>query len=209
MATPSEINNVFTTRQLSYYKVDRDLRAGDLALIHYKDDPSVYNDYSDASHTYMVYVKEIILNKEGYEHLTTYKLDVYCEGYERSCSIVRWMISYIVPVEITDEIYQKAKNKLERKAAREKKLAEEREEQRRHDEEQMRILRENLRKQEEEERQAKIRKEEERRAEPLTITVGMWEDLMGQLSVLQEMVSDLGGSVRGLRNHCYGYGMEE
>ena len=102
-----------------------------------------------------------------------------------------------------------AKDKLDKQIAREKKLAEEREEQRRRDEEQMRIFKENLRKQEEADRLARIQAEEERRAEPMMITVGMWEDLMKQLSDLQETVSDLEGSVQGLQYRCYGPGMDE
>ena len=73
----------------------------------------------------------------------------------------------------------------------------------------MRIFKENLRKQEETDRLARIQAEEERRAEPMMITVGMWEDLMKQLSDLQETVSNLEGSVRGLQYRCYGVGMDE
>ena len=73
----------------------------------------------------------------------------------------------------------------------------------------MRIFKENLRKQEEAGCLARIQTEEERRAEPMMITVAMWEDLMKQLSDLQETVSNLEGSVRGLQYRCYGPGMDE
>ena len=118
------------------------------------------------------------------------------------------MIS-IDTISITDKICQKAKDNLDEQIAREKKLAEERAEQQRRDEEQMRIFKENLRKQKEADRLARIQTEEERRAEPMMITVGMWEDLMKQLSDLQETVSNLEGSVRGLQYRCYGPGMDE
>ena len=73
----------------------------------------------------------------------------------------------------------------------------------------MRIFKENLRKQKEADRLARIQAEEERCAEPMMITVGIWEDLMKQLSDLQETVSELEGSVRRLQYRCYGPGMDE
>lgn len=208
MATPLEISKILNTRQLSHYKILRAAEVGDLALIRVKDEPSVYNNYSRAVHTYLIKIKEIV-SKER-EHNDVYKFDVYDDGCARcNRTLERWQILSIVPISITDETYQKAKDKLDKQIAREKKLAEEREEQRRRDEEEMRIFKENLRKQEEADRLARIQAEEERRAEPMMITVGMWEDLMKQLSDLQETVSDLEGSVHGLQNRCYGPGMDE
>ena len=208
MVTPLEISKVFNTRQLSHYKILRAVEAGDLALIRVKDEPSVYNNYSRAIHTYLIKLNGIV-SKEN-EHNDVYKFDVYNDGCVRSnCALEKWQILSIDPISITDETYQKAKDKLDKQIAREKKLAEELEEQRRRDEEQMRIFKENLRKQEEADRLARIQAEEERRAEPMMITVGMWEDLMKQLSDLQETVSDLEGSVRGLQYRCYGPGMDE
>lgn len=54
MVTPQEIRKVFTTRQLSYYKVLRNVMAGDLAVIRLKDEPNSYNNYSTAIHTELV-----------------------------------------------------------------------------------------------------------------------------------------------------------
>ena len=208
MATPLEISKVFNTRQLSHYKILRAVEAGDLALIRVKDEPSVYNNYSRAIHTYLIKLNGIVSKEQ--EHNNDYKFDVYNDGCVRSnCTLEKWQMLSIDPISITDETYHKAKDKLDKQIAREKKLAEEREEQRRRDEEQMRIFKENLRKQEEVDRLARIQAEEERRAEPMMITVGMWEDLMKQLSDLQETVSDLEGSVRGLQYRCYGPCMDE
>ena len=208
MATPLEISKIFNTRQLSHYKILRSVEAGDLALIRVKDEPSVYNNYSRAIHTYLIKLNGIV-SKEN-EHNDVYKFDVYNDGCVRSNgTLEKWQIISIVPIVISDEVYQRTKDKVEKQIAREKKLAEERAEQQRRDEEQMRILKENLRKQEEADRLARIQAEEERRAEPMMITVGMWEDLMKQLSNLQETVSDLEGSVRGFQYRCYGPGMDE
>lgn len=208
MVDPQEISKVFNTRQLSRYKIIRAAKVGDLALIRFKDEPSVYNNYSRAVHTYLIKIKEIV-SKER-EHNDVYKFDVYDDGCAHcNRTLERWQILSIDPISITDEAYQKAKDKLDKQIAREKKLAEEREEQRRRDEEEMRIFKENLRKQEEAERLARIQAEEERRAEPMMITVGMWEDLMKQLSDLQETVSDLDSLVQSLKYSCYGIGMDE
>ena len=208
MATPQEISKVFNTRQLSRYKIIRAAKVGDLALIRVKDEPSVYNNYSRAIHTYLIKLNGIVSKEQ--EHNDVYKFDVYDDGCVRSnWTLEKWQMLYINPISITDEIYQKAKDKVEKQIAREKKLAEEREEQRRRDEEQMRIFKENLRKQEETDRLARIQAEEERRAEPMMITVGMYEDLMKQLSDLQETVSNLDSSVQNLQYSCYGIGMDE
>ena len=208
MATPQEISKVFNIRQLSRYKILRAVEAGDLALIRVKDEPSVYNNYSRAIHTYLIKLNGIISKEQ--EHNDVYKFDVYDDGCVRSnWTLEKWQMLSIVPISITDEIYQRTKDKVEKQIACEKKHAEERAEQRRRDEEQMRIFKENLRKQEEADRLARIQVEEERRAEPMMITVGMYEDLMKQLSDLQETVSNLEGSVRGLQYRCYGPGMDE
>lgn len=208
MVTPLEISKVFNTRQLSHYKILRAAEAGDLALIRVKDEPSVYNNYSRAIHTYLIKLNGIVSFEQ--EHNDVYKFDVYDDGCVRSnWTLEKWQILSITPISITDKIYQKAKNKLDKQVAREKKLAEEREEQRRREEEQMRIFNENIRKQEEADRLARIQIEEERRAEPMIITVGIWEDIMKQLSELQNTVSDLECSVHGLQNRCYGLGLDE
>lgn len=202
MATPQEISKVFNIRQLSCYKILRAVEAGDLALIRVKDEPSVYNNYSRAIHTYLIKLNGIISKEQ--EHNDVYKFDVYDDGCVRSnWALEKWQMLSIEPILISDEVYQRTKDKVEKQIAREKKLTEER------DEEQMRIFKENLRKQEEADRLARIQAEEERRAEPMMITVGMYEDLMKQLSDLQETVSDLEGSVRGLQYRCYGPGMDE
>ena len=202
MATPQEISKVFNIRQLSCYKILRAVEAGDLALIRVKDEPSVYNNYSRAIHTYLIKLNGIISKEQ--EHNDVYKFDVYDDGCVRSnWALEKWQMLSIEPILISDEVYQRTKDKVEKQIAREKKLTEGR------DEEQMRIFKENLRKQEEADRLARIQAEEERRAEPMMITVGMYEDLMKQLSDLQETVSDLEGSVRGLQYRCYGPGMDE
>ena len=208
MATPQEISKVFNIRQLSRYKILRAAGVGDLALIRVKDEPSVYNNYSHAIHTYLIKLKDIVVKEQ--EDNNIYKFDLYDNGCcNFNGTLEKWQMLSIVPISITDEIYQKTKDKLDKQIACEKKHAEERAEQRRRDEEQMRIFKENLRKQEEADRLARIQAEEERRAEPMMITVGMYEDLMKQLSDLQETVSDLEGSVRGLQYRCYGPGMDE
>ena len=208
MATPLEISKVFNTRQLSHYKILRAVEAGDLALIRVKDEPSVYNNYSRAIHTYLIKLNGIVSKEK--EHNDVYKFDVYNDGCVRSnLTLEKWQILSIDPISITDETYQKAKDKLDKQIAREKKLAEEREEQRRRDEEQMRIFKENLRKQEETDCLARIQAEEERRAEPMMITVGMWEDLMKRLSELENAVSNMENITRGLCYNCYGPGEEE
>ena len=208
MATPLEISKVFNTRQLSHYKILRAVEAGDLALIRVKDEPSVYNNYSRAIHTYLIKLNGIVSKEK--EHNDVYKFDVYNDGCVRSnLTLEKWQILSIDPISITDETYQKAKDKLDKQIAREKKLAEEREEQRRRDEEQMRIFKENLRKQEEAYRLARIQAEKERRDEPMMITVGMWEDLMKRLSELENAVSDMENITRGLCYNCYGPGEEE
>lgn len=208
MVTPLEISKVFNTRQLSHYKVLRAVEAGDLALIRVKDEPSVYNNYSRAIHTYLIELKDIVVKEQ--EDNNIYKFDLYDNGCcNFNGTLEKWQILSIDPISITDETYQRTKDKLDKQIAREKKLAEERAEQQRRDEEQMRIFKENIRKQEEADRLARIQAEEERRAEPMMITVGMWEDLMKQLSDLHETVSDLEGSVRGLQCRCYGPGMDE
>ena len=208
MVTPQEIIKVFNIRQLSRYKIIRAAEVGDLVLIRVKDEPSVYNNYSRAIHTYLIKLNGIISKEQG--HNDVYKFDVYDDGCVRSnWTLEKWQMLSIVPISITDEIYQKTKDKLDKQIAYEKKHAEERAEQRRRDEEQMRIFKENLRKQEEADRLARIQAEEERRAEPMMITVGIYEDLMKQLSDLQETVSNLEGSVRGLQYRCYGPGMDE
>ena len=208
MVTPQEISKVFNIRQLSRYKIIRAAKVGDLALIRVKDEPSVYNNYSRAIHTYLIELKDIVVKEQ--EHNDVYKFDVYNDGCVRSnCTLEKWQIISIVPIVISDEVYQRTKDKVEKQIAREKKLAEELAEQQRRDEEEMRIFKENLRKQEETDRLARIQAEEERRTEPMMITVGMWEDLMKQLSDLQETVSNLEGSVRGLQYRCYGPGMDE
>ena len=208
MVTPQEISKVFNTRQLSHYKILRAVEAGDLALIRVKDEPSVYNNYSRAIHTYLIKLNGIVSKEK--EHNDVYKFDVYNDGCVRSnLTLEKWQILSIDPISITDETYQKAKDKLDKQIAREKKLTEERAEQQRRDEEQMRILKENLRKQEEADRLARIQAEEERRAEPMMITVGMYEDLMKQLTDLQETVSNLDSSVQNLQYSCYGVGMDE
>lgn len=208
MVDPQEISKVFNTRQLSRYKIIRAAKVGDLALIRVKDEPSVYNNYSRAIHTYLIELKDIVVKEQ--ERNNIYKFDLYDNGcYIFNETLEKWQIISIDPISITDEIYQKAKDKLDKQIAREKKLAEERVEQQRREEEQMRIFKENLRKQEEADRLARIQAEEERRAEPMMITVGMWEDLMKQLSDLQETVSNLDSLVQSLQYSCYGIGMDE
>ena len=208
MVTPLEISKVFNTRQLSHYKILRAVEAGDLALIRVKDEPSVYNNYSRAIHTYLIKLKDIVVKEQ--EDNNIYKFDLYDNGCcNFNGTLEKWQMLSIEPISITDEIYQRTKDKVEKQIACEKKHAEERAEQRRRDEEQMRIFKENLRKQEEADRLARIQAEEERRAKPMMITVAMWEDLMKQLSDLQETVSNLEGSVRGLQYRCYGPGMDE
>lgn len=208
MATPLEISKVFNTRQLSHYKILRAVEAGDLALIRVKDEPSVYNNYSRAIHTYLIKLNGIVSKEK--EHNDVYKFDVYNDGCVRSnLTLEKRQILSIDPISITDETYQKAKDKLDKQIAREKKLAEEREEQQRREEEQMRIFKENLRKQEETDCLARIQAEEERRAEPMMITVGMWEDLMKRLSELENAVSNMENITRGLCYNCYGPGEEE
>lgn len=208
MVTPIEISKVFNIRQLSRYKIIRAAEVGDLALIRVKDEPSVYNNYSRAIHTYLIELKDIVVKEQ--EDNNIYKFDLYDNGCcNFNGTLEKWQIISIVPIVISEEVYQRTKDKVEKQIAREKKLAEERAEQQRRDEEQMRIFKENLRKQEEADRLARIQAEEERRAEPMMITVGMYEDLMKQLSDLQETVSNLEGSVRGLQYRCYGPGMDE
>ena len=208
MVTPQEIIKVFNIRQLSRYKITRAAGVGDLALIRVKDEPSVYNNYSRAIHTYLIELKDIVVKEQ--EDNNIYKFDLYDNGrYIFNGTLEKWQIISIVPIVISDEVYQRTKDKVEKQIAREKKLTEERAEQQRRDEEQMRILKENLRKQEEADRLARIQAEEERRAEPMMITVGMYEDLMKQLSDLQETVSNLDSSVQNLQYSCYGVGMDE
>lgn len=208
MATPLEISKIFNTRQLSHYKILRSVEAGDLALIRVKDEPSVYNNYSRAIHTYLIKLNGIVSKEK--EHNDVYKFYVYNDGCVRSNgTLEKWQIISIVPIVISDEVYQRTKDKVEKQIAREKKLAEERAEQQRREEEQMRIFKENLRKQEEADCLARIQAEEERRAEPMMITIGIWEDLMKQLSDLQETVSNLDSSVQNLQYSCYGIGMDE
>lgn len=208
MVTPQEIIKVFNIRQLSRYKITRAAGVGDLALIRVKDEPSVYNNYSRAIHTYLIELKDIVVKEQ--EDNNIYKFDLYDNGrYIFNGTLEKWQIISIVPIVISDEVYQRTKDKVEKQIAREKKLTEERAEQQRRDEEQMRILKENLRKQEEADRLARIQAEEERRAEPMMITVGMYEDLMKQLSDLQETVSNLDSSVQNLQYSCYGIGMDE
>ena len=208
MVTPQEIIKVFNIRQLSHYKITRAAGVGDLVLIRVKDEPSVYNNYSRAIHTYLIELKDIVVKEQ--EDNNIYKFDLYDNGrYIFNGTLEKWQIISIVPIVISDEVYQRTKDKVEKQIAREKKLAEERAEQQRRDEEQMRILKENLRKQEEEDRLARIQAEEERRVEPMMITVGMYEDLMKQLSDLQETVSNLDSSVQNLQYSCYGVGMDE
>ena len=208
MATPLEISKIFNTRQLSHYKILRSVEAGDLALIRVKDEPSVYNNYSRAIHTYLIKLNGIVSKEK--EHNDVYKFDVYNDGCVRSNgTLEKWQIISIVPIVISDEVYQRTKDKVEKQIAREKKLAEERAEQQRRDEEQMRILKENLRKQEKADHLARIQAEEERCAEPMMITVGMYEDLMKRLSDLQETVSNLDSLVQNLQYICYGIGMDE
>ena len=208
MATPQEISKVFNIRQLSRYKILRAVEAGDLALIRVKDEPSVYNNYSRAIHTYLIKLNGIISKEQ--EHNDVYKFDVYDDGCVRSnWALEKWQMLSIEPISISDEVYQRTKDKVEKQIAREKKLTEERAEQQRRDEEQLRIFKENLRKQEEADRLARIHAEEERRAEPMMITVGMYEDLMKQLSDLQETVSNLDSLVQSLQYSCYGIGMDE
>ena len=208
MVTPQEIIKVFNIRQLSRYKITRAAGVGDLALIRVKDEPSVYNNYSRAIHPYLIELKDIVVKEQ--EDNNIYKFDLYDNGrYIFNGTLEKWQIISIVPIVISDEVYQRTKDKVEKQIAREKKLAKERAEQQRRDEEQMRILKENLRKQEEADRLARIQAEEERRAEPMMITVGMYEDLMKQLSDLQETVSNLDSSVQNLQYSCYGIGMDE
>ena len=208
MATPLEISKIFNTRQLSHYKILRSVEAGDLALIRVKDEPSVYNNYSRAIHTYLIKLNGIVSKEK--EHNDVYKFDVYNDGCVRSNgTLEKWQIISIVPIVISDEVYQRTKDKVEKQIAREKKLAEERAEQQRREEEQMRIFKENLRKQEKADRLARIQAEEERCAEPMMITVGMYEDLMKRLSDLQETVSNLDSLVQNLQYSCYGIGMDE
>ena len=208
MVTPQEISKVFNIRQLSRYKIIRAAEVGDLALIRVKDEPSVYNNYSRAIHTYLIELKDIVVKEQ--ERNNIYKFDLYDNGcYIFNETLEKWQIISIVPIVISDEVYQHTKDKVEKQIAREKKLVEERAEQQRRDEEQMRILKENLRKQEEADCLARIQAEEERRAEPMMITVGMWEELMKQLSDLQETVSNLDSSVQSFQYSCYGVGMDE
>lgn len=208
MVTPQEIIKVFNIRQLSRYKITRAAGVGDLALIRVKDEPSVYNNYSRAIHTYLIELKDIVVKEQ--EDNNIYKFDLYDNGrYIFNETLEKWQIISIVPIVISDEVYQRTKDKVEKQIAREKKLVEERAEQQRRDEEQMRILKENLRKQEEADRLTRIQAEEERRAEPMMITVGMYEDLMKQLSDLQETVSNLDSLVQSLQYSCYGVGMDE
>ena len=208
MVTPQEIIKVFNIRQLSRYKITRAAGVGDLALIRVKDEPSVYNNYSRAIHTYLIELKGIVVKEQ--ERNNIYKFDLYDNGcYIFNGTLEKWQIISIVPIVISDEVYQRTKDKVEKQIAREKKLTEERAEQQRREEEQMRILKENLRKHEEADRLARIQAEEERRAKPMMITVGMYEDLMKQLSDLQETVSNLDSLVQSLQYSCYGIGMDE
>ena len=208
MVTPQEIIKVFNIRQLSRYKITRAAGVGDLALIRVKDEPSVYNNYSRAILTYLIELKGIVVKEQ--ERNNIYKFDLYDNGrYIFNGTLEKWQIISIVPIVISDEVYQRTKDKVEKQIAREKKLTEERAEQQRREEEQMRILKENLRTHEEADRLARIQAEEERRAEPMMITVGMYEDLMKQLSDLQETVSNLDSSVQNLQYSCYGVGMDE
>ena len=80
MVTPQEIRKVFTTRQLSYYKVSRNVMAGDLTVIRLKDEPNFYNNYSTAIHTELVWINNIVVNKK-YDHLTKYIMTVFKEPY--------------------------------------------------------------------------------------------------------------------------------
>ena len=208
MATPQEISKVFNIRQLSRYKITRAAEVGDLVLIRVKDEPSVYNNYSRAIHTYLIELKDIVVKEQECNNI--YKFDLYDNGCcNFNGTLEKWQIISIVPIVISDEVYQRTKDKVEKQIAREKKLAEELVEQQRRDEEQMCIFKENLRKQKEADRLARIQAEEERRAEPMMITVGMWEDLMKQLSDLQETVSNLDSLVQSLQYSCYGIGMDE
>ena len=208
MVTPQEIIKVFNIRQLSRYKITRAAGVGDLALIRVKDEPSVYNNYSRAIHTYLIELKGIVVKEQ--ERNNIYKFDLYDNGcYIFNGTLEKWQIISIVPIVISDEVYQRTKDKVEKQIARKKKLTEERAEQQRREEEQMRILKENLRKHEEADRLARIQAEEERRAKPMMITVGMYEDLMKQLSDLQETVSNLDSLVQSLQYSCYGIGMDE
>ena len=208
MVTPQEISKVFNIRQLSRYKIIRAAKVGDLALIRVKDEPSVYNNYSRAIHTYPIELKDIVVKEQECNNI--YKFDLYDNGCcNFNGTLEKWQIISIVPIVISDEVYQRTKDKVEKQIAREKKLAEERAEQQRREEEQMRIFKENLRKQEEEECQARIQAEKERRDEPMMITVGMWEDLMKRLSELENAVSDMENITRGLCYNCYGPGEEE
>ena len=208
MVTPQEISKVFNIRQLSRYKIARAAEVGDLALIRVKDEPSVYNNYSRAIHTYLIELKDIVVKEQECNNI--YKFDLYDNGCcNFNGTLEKWQIISIIPIVISDEVYQRTKDKVEKQIAREKKLAEERAEQQRREEEQMRIFKENLRKQEEEECQARIQAEKERRDEPMMITVGMWEDLMKRLSELENAVSDMENITRGLCYNCYGPGEEE
>lgn len=201
MAEPKDIIKIFTPRQLSRYKIDRDAQIDDLAVIRVKDEPSVYNNYSSAIHSYLILLKNIV--KKDREDNDVYTFDVYFEdgSIRHNFSLDRWQLLSIAPITITDEVYTKVKNKYDRKIAKEKKLAEERAEQRRRDEEQMRIFEEERRKQEEEIRLARKQEEEERKAAPMLITVGMWEDIMERLSDLESTVSDMDMTINTLQHH--------
>lgn len=208
MATPLEISKVFNTRQLSHYKILRAVEAGDLALIRVKDEPSVYNNYSRAIHTYLIKLNGIVSKEK--EHNDVYKFDVYNDGCVRSnLTLEKWQIRSIYPIVVTYEAYQKAKKAYDKKIALEEKRKAEYEEQCRRDVEQQHAFEESMRKHEEEECQARIQSEKERRDEPMMITVGMWEDLMKRLSELENAVSDMENITRGLCYNCYGPGEEE
>lgn len=208
MVTPQEIRKVFTTRQLSYYKVSRNVMAGDLAVIRLKDEPNSYNNYSTAIHTELVWINNIVVNKK-YDHLTKYTMTVFKDGSVTECALEEWQILSIYPIVVTYEAYQKAKKAYDKKIALEEKRKAEYEEQCRRDVEQQHAFEESIRKHEEEECQARIQAEKERRDEPMMITVGMWEDLMKRLSELENAVSDMENITRGLCYNCYGPGEEE
>ena len=74
MATPQEISKVFNIRQLNRYKILRAVEAGDFALIRVKDEPSVYNNYSRAIHTYLIELKDIVVKEQ--EDNNIYKFDL-------------------------------------------------------------------------------------------------------------------------------------
>lgn len=211
MITPKEISKVFTTRQLYRYKTgSKEIKVGDLVVFRLRDEPTVYNGYSSAIHSYFAEVNDItkkLLIQDKYD--TIYRLSIFDNGVKSTYDINSWQLISIIPISISDDVYAKAKKAYDKKKEKEAKTEVERIERER----QLALALEAAEKEEERQREeaekAKIIAEENRRAEPMLITVGMWEDLMKRLRELENNVSDMEGTVHGLRHYCYGPGLDE